>query len=210
MPVRESIPAWVRSPVRALYIRAYELVVAWGRVRAERRRDSAVRSIRAWVEQRPDELRLNAAIRFCSACSDYPQALQLAEWVLARRDCSAEMVLYYLAVLGVHEFSAQGWTEERLRADPDWFAMVDDWVNGLRSGRYQWRGPFRSDGRELVHMPIEAWRDVPSLQYCDLYRDLESERPTNRILDAFELLGAYSGERVAKTARELLAQKGAR
>lgn len=118
------------------------------------------------------------------------------------------MVLYYLAVMGVHEFGEQGWTEEGLRADPEWFATIDNWVSGLRSGRYRWRGPFRSDSREVVVLPVLAWRDVPSLRYCDLYKDLESEQPPDRILDAFEVLGSYSGERVAKGARKILRKKG--
>ena len=118
------------------------------------------------------------------------------------------MVLFYLGGMGVHRLAEDGWTEQGIRAETEWFAFVDGLVNGLRSGRYRWRGPFRSDGRDQTPILVEEWRDVPSLRYCDLYEHLDTERPPNKILDRYELLGAYSGERVSREARKMLAKKG--
>lgn len=117
------------------------------------------------------------------------------------------MVLFYLGRLDVHRLAAHGWTEQSFRAQAALFAFLDQLVSGLRSGRYVWRGDFRSDGRDAILNPVQAWRDVPSLQYCDLYEQLDTEQPPNRILDAFELLGAISGARVARDARKVLAQR---
>ncbi len=194
--------------IRALYIRAREAVVFWLRVQEDRKRDRAARRIKSWVERNPSELRLNTAIKFCAATSgDYPVARELAEWVLARPDCSAEMVLFYLGNLGAHRFAADGWTEDSLREGAVWFAFVDQLVGGLRSGRYVWRGASRADSRAIIPAPVEAWRDVPSLHYCDLYEEIETELPPNSILDAYERLGAYSGQRVGRHARALLGKR---
>lgn len=205
---RLAVLAYRRTDrLRAFYIRAKEAVIFWLRARSERQRDAAARAIRKWIDRKPDELRLNTAIKFCAATGDYVVARDLAEWVLARPDCSAEMVLFYLGRLGAHRLSADGWSDESLRAEPALFAFLDQLISGLRSGRYVWRGAFRADGRDIVPVPVEAWRDVPSLQYCDLYEDLDIEQPPNRILDAYELLGAYSGTRVGRDARKILARK---
>lgn len=196
------------GPIGAFYIRAKEAVAFWLQAQEDRRRDRAARRIKSWIDRSPGELRLNTAIKFCAATSgDYPVAKELAEWVLARRDCSAEMVLFYLGNLGAHRFAADGWTEENLREDAVWFAFVDQLISGLRSGRYAWRGAFRTDSRETIPAPVEAWRDVPSLQYCDLYEEIETEQPPNSILDAYERLGAYSGQRAGRYARALVARK---
>lgn len=194
--------------LKAVYIRLKERFWEWEDQRADHKRDAAARAIMAWIARRPDELRLNAAIQLCFGCSgDYPVSRRLAEWVLDRPECSAEMVLFYLGGMGFHRLAEDGWTEESLRADPEWFAIVDGLVSGLRSGRYRWRGNFRSDGRDQSPILVEEWRDVPSLRYCDLYAQLETERPPNSILDAYELLGSYSGERVGREARKVLARR---
>lgn len=196
--------------MEALRRRVQRAMIRWSQARAERKRAAAVRSIKSWIERKPDELRLNTAIKFCAATSSYPAARELAEWVLARPDCSAEMTLFYLGRNRVHRFAADGWTDQSLREEAAWFAFLDQLISGLRSGRYVWRGAFRADGRDIIPSPVEAWRDVPSLQYCDLYEEIDTEHPPNSILDAYELLGASSGQRVAQTARALLSKKGRR
>lgn len=193
---------------KRLYIRGMELLVDWMRAQDERKRELAARAIMKWVGRRSDDRRLNTAIVFSAACSDYPIVLRLIEWILSRPKCSAEMVLFYLGRLQIHQLASLGWTEQSLRADPQYFAFVDGLVSGLRDGRYTWRGPFRSDNRTLVTQPVASWSGVSSLQYCDLYGELDTERPPARILDAFETLGSYSGERVGKIARKVLVEKG--
>lgn len=193
--------------IGALHLRVKRVMIGWSHALADRKRAAAVRRIKRWIDRKPDELRLNTAIKFCAATSSYPVARELAEWVLARPDCSAEMALFYLGRLRVHRFAADGWTEESLREDAAYFAFLDQLISGLRSGRYTWRGAFRADSRDIIPAPVEAWRDVPSLQYCDLYEEIGVEEPPNRILDAYELLGASSGKRVARHARALLAEK---
>ena len=142
----------------------------------------------------------------CAACGSYPAAKRLAEWALDHPASTAENSLFYLNRMGFGSWAE--WNEEYLRSDPEFFGFINGLVCGLKSGRRSWAAPAREDKRKFVRIPIAEWRDVKCLQFCNLYEQLDHEQLPEEVLDAYEVLDAHSGHRVAIAARELLIEKG--